>query len=85
MYCKCFENRKLKDAVKDIWEEIVEFAKEPSYDELSDIAYGINRLVGSLMKKKYIRIFPDKLHVEKINKRFEEYGCIRSRSKAVRH
>ena len=60
-------------------DEIKEFIEDPSMDELSDIVYCLNRAVGSLFNKSYVRLIPgDKLHVDKINKRMEEYGCIRS-------
>jgi hypothetical protein len=85
MYCECFEIRKPKDACMDIWDELKEFIEDPSRDELSDIGFGINRLIGGLFNRKYIAILPNKLHIWKIEKRMNAYGCIRSERKAIAH
>lgn len=37
-------------------------------------------MAGSLVGKPYVRIFPGgKLHIQKIEKRMDDYGCIRSK------
>lgn len=66
-------------AIKLIWDELKEFKAEPSWDEFSDICYGINRLAGGLFGVKYIRILPfDNRHIRKCNHRFMLYGHFRS-------
>lgn len=70
----------MKDALTHVKDEILEFITEPSYDEFSDIMYGMNRLVGSIFNKKYIGIFPGAgMHINKCNKRFTSYGHFRSK------
>lgn len=79
-YCNCFKVQNVGDAWADVIDEIKEFIDEPSKDEGSDIAYGINRMVGGMFNKEYVRILPfDKLHIAKMNTRMEDYGCIRSK------
>lgn len=79
-YCKCHQKLTHREAAMGLWDEVKEFIAEPSKDEASDIVYCLNRAVGSLFNKSYVRLIPgDKLHVDKINKRMEEYGCIRSK------
>jgi len=78
-YCDCHKAIALKQAVRDIRDEWTELKEEPSMDELSDVLYGVGRLLGSLIRVPYIRIPGDGLHVKKINDRMQEYGCIRSK------
>lgn len=79
-YCKCHEVLTMKEAIDGLVDEAKEFIEEPSRDEASDIVYCINRMVGTLLNKSYVRILPfDKIHVDKINDRMKEYGCIRSK------
>ena len=79
MYCKCHNILHIDNAIKDIAEEVKEFLSSPSKDELSDIAYGMNRLIGAFFKMKYIKLIPgDGIHIKKIELRMQEYGCIRS-------
>lgn len=78
-YCNCHNVLTAKESFEGTVDELKEFIEDPSMDELSDIVYCLNRAVGSLFNKSYVRLIPgDKLHVDKINKRMEEYGCIRS-------
>jgi len=73
--------KQARQALKD---ELMEFIQEPSKDEASDIAYCINRLAGSIVGKSYLHIVGGTgLHVEKVQKRMQEYGCIRSRRHLV--
>jgi len=67
----------------DIISELGEIIAEPSRDELSDIAYGIGRLLGSVVRRSYVRVPGDRRHVAKIQERMVEYGCIRSRRHLV--
>lgn len=79
MYCKCHDVLHINEAVKGIVDEAKEFISEPSKDELSDIVYGMNRLIGAFLKMKYVKLIPgDGIHVKKIQLRMQEYGCIRS-------
>lgn len=83
-YCKCHETLTFKEAKEGLVDEIKEFLDEPSKDEASDIVYCLNRMVGSFLNKPYVRVFPgDKQHVDKINSRMKEYGCIRSKRHLV--
>lgn len=83
-YCKCHAPLNLKEGIACIVDEAVEFWEEPSKDELSDVVYGINRAIGGLFNKSYIRVIPgDKIHVDKIDKRMAEHGCIRSKRHLV--
>lgn len=77
-YCNCYKKLTIKESLRHIKEEVVEFIKDPSMDELSDIGYSLNRLLGTLCGGKYISLFGDSLHVKKINERVENTGCIRS-------
>ena len=79
-YCLCHSTLTLSQAKEGLFDEIKEFIAEPSLDEASDIIYCLNRMAGSLVGKPYVRIFPGgKLHIQKIEKRMLDYGCIRSK------
>ncbi len=79
-YCKCHNVLTIKEAVNGLKEEVAEFIQEPSLDEGSDVIYCINRLLGSMVGLPIIKLVPgNKLHMQKIENRMKEYGCIRSR------
>ena len=84
-YCECYVKRKVKDACVDIFDELVELVKVRSLvdfkDELSDVCFGMGRLLGSLIGKEYVRFIGDGAHIRKIECRMIEYGCIRSYKK----
>ena len=83
-YCKCHSTMTLKQAVSALKDEMIELIQEPSTDELSDVVYCINRLVGSLLNKPYKKVMLfDSKHVRKINVRMKIYGCIRSKNHLV--
>ncbi len=83
-YCKCHETLTVKEAVDGLVDELKEFIEEPSRDEASDIAYCINRLAGAFVKKPHVKIVGgERLHIEKIQERMAEYGCIRSKRHLV--
>lgn len=83
-YCLCHSTLTLSQAKEGLLDEVKEFIAEPSLDEASDIVYCLNRLAGSLVGKPYVRIFPGgKLHIQKIEKRMDDYGCIRSKRHLV--
>lgn len=48
-------------------------------DELSDIAWGVGRILGGFKKKAYVRIIGDGIHYNKVVARIDEYGCMRSK------
>jgi hypothetical protein len=77
-YCDCMGVRGVKDALRDILDELKEFVEEPSKDEFSDIMFGVGRLVAGIFGKVYVHVPGDHLHVEKINMRMEKQGCVRS-------
>lgn len=78
-WCGCMRPVPVRQAVRDIVDEAVELLREPSRDELSDVAYGIGRLLGAVVGRTYVPVPGDGLHVRKIEERMAEYGCIRSR------
>lgn len=78
-YCECMDVRSKRDAVIDIWDEMKEFGKKPSKDEFSDIMFGIGRFIGACFGKVYVSVPGDRLHVNKIDMRMNEYGCVRSK------
>ena len=78
-YCQCHNTLTLKESLTGLLDEVKEFIEEPSHDELSDIVYCLNRLARSVSNRPYVAIIPgDSLHVSKIKKRMQQYGCIRS-------
>lgn len=83
-YCNCHSVLSIKDGVKGLLDEVIEFIEEPSLDELSDISYSINRIAGTFIGKPYMKVVPgDGLHVMKIRKRMNSHGCIRSQRHLV--
>lgn len=68
----------LRQAWRDIIDEMVEFVQEPSCDEASDIAFGIGRLLGGLLGRKYASFPGDGRHIAKCNARYASYGHFRS-------
>ena len=87
------EVRSWKDGFADIFSrdlvdgkrrgEIYELFEVKSFeefqDELSDIAWGIGRILGGLRKKAYVRVIGDRIHYTKVVSRINEYGCMRSK------
>ena len=69
----------VREAVSTLLDEVVEFCEEPSRDEASDIAFGVGRLLGAVIGRKYVPVWGDGLHVAKCNARVAEYGHFRSR------
>lgn len=52
--------------------------REELLEELSDVTYAVGRLCGAVIKRPYVPMPFDKRHRDKIQKRVERYGCIRS-------
>ena len=70
----------IRESISHLLEEIIEFIESPSKDELSDICFSINRLAGAILGRKYVKVVPfDQMHIDKVNKRIEEYGSFRSK------
>lgn len=92
-WCGCMQVRPWRDGLADIFSrelvdgkrrgEIYELFEVKSFeefkDELSDIAWGIGRIIGGLRKKAYVRIPGDSIHYYKVVNRINEYGCMRSK------
>ncbi len=92
-WCSCMEvksirggladlfSRRLVDGKKvgELWELFEVRSKSELLDELSDISWGIGRVIGGITGKPYIRIIGDKRHYQKVANRMDDYGCIRSR------
>ena len=78
-FCNCYKPLPVKTALRYLKEETIEFIQKPSMDELGDVVRVINRLAGALCKRTEIKILPyPKVHLDKVNKRMSENGCIRS-------
>jgi len=88
-FCGCVRNEKgdLGKRLKDIWDEVVELSEVKDWDEfqdeLSDVVFGLGRLVGYFRGVKYVSLYGDRRCVEKKEKRMKEYGCTRSRRHLV--
>jgi NTP pyrophosphatase (non-canonical NTP hydrolase) len=82
--CGCLRNDKgeLGLRLKEIWDEVCEVCEARSVeelkDELSDVMFGFGRLA-----RIYVRMWFDERHIAKIEKRFKETGCVRSRRHLV--
>ena len=87
--CGCLRNEKgeLVKRLKEIWDEVVEVFeakdREEVKDEVSDVMFGVGRLLGYGCGRVYVPVWYDERHVRKIEKRFEEYGCVRSKRNLV--
>lgn len=83
-FCNCYKPLPVKTALRYLKEETIEFIQKPSMDELGDVVRVINRLAGALCKRTEIKILPyPKVHLDKVNKRMSENGCIRSSTHLV--
>lgn len=77
-YCSCLTPVNFTTGIGHFCEEVYELYKEPSLDELSDCSYALGRLTAGIFGKNYFTMPFDKRHRTKIQKRMEEYGCVRS-------
>jgi len=77
-FCSCMTVRPFGAAVVDLVAEIEEWVEYPSWDEWSDICWALGRLLGSMMNRLYVHVPGDTRHVEKIHRRMQEHGCVRS-------
>jgi len=82
-FCACFGVRSFGDAVKDIADELKECMEVKSVaelkDELSDVCWGVGRLLGGLVGRVYVHVPGDGAHYQKVMRRMDEYGCVRSK------
>lgn len=69
----------VREAVSTLLDEVAEFCEEPSRDEASDIAFGMGRLLGALLGRKYVPVWGDTQHIAKCNARYLDYGHFRSK------
>ena len=89
MFCGCVKNEsgEFCSRVTEIWDEVVEVfgsrSVEELKDEVSDVMFGFGRLAGYMCGRVYVKMWFDERHVRKIEKRMEEYGCVRSRRHLV--
>jgi hypothetical protein len=87
--CGCLRNEKgeLGKRLKEIWDEVKEVCEAESWeevkDEVSDVMFGVGRLLGYGCGRVYVPVWYDGRHVRKIEARFEEYGCVRSKRNLV--
>ena len=85
MLCNCVRNEEgdFWKRLTEIWDEVVELGEvktlDEFWDEWSDVVFGIGRLVGYFWGIKYVSLYGDERHIQKIKTRMQEYGCVRSR------
>lgn len=91
-WCGCMQVRPVKEGVADLFSrqlvdgkprgefyELLEARTMAKFkDELSDIAWGVGRIIGGFLNKAYVRVPGDGIHYRKVVERIEEYGCMRS-------
>lgn len=77
-FCNCLTPVSFGRGLRQLADEGIEFCKKPSLDEMSDIAYAVGRLMAGVVGKVYVHMPLDERHITKIEKRMQEYGCIRS-------
>ena len=84
-FCACVTNKEgeWKVRLQDIWDEVQELVQVNTWDdfldEVSDIVFGVGRLLGYFWGVNYIHVWGDERHLAKIRARMVEYGCVRSR------
>lgn len=92
-WCGCMQVRSPKEGFADIfsrtlvdgkprgelWELFSIKSFEEFKDELSDIFWGVGRIIGGFLGKAYVRVPGDRIHYRKVVGRIEEYGCMRSK------
>ena len=88
-YCGCLRNGKGEFVLrcKEIWDEVGEVCEARNWeelkDEVSDVMFGLGRMLGYLCGRVYVKMWFDERHVKKIEGRMEEYGCVRSKRHLV--
>jgi hypothetical protein len=74
------KNGERNGKVFELINAIKKMDKEEILDEISDMCWGVGRLIGGLVGKEYVRVIGDKRNYKKVKERFEECGCIRSKN-----
>ena len=77
-WCGCLSRISPAAAIGDVFDESVELLKEPSLDELSDVFFGLGRLLGALTGSPYRRVPFAGRHIDKVVARMTDHGCVRS-------
>lgn len=78
--CQCssnLENLTFVYFLKRFFEELLEFAKEPSIDEFADVMLMLSLMIWSITKRVVVLPYAD-IALAKGRKRLEKHGCIRS-------
>ena len=91
-WCGCMDVRPWKEGLADIfsrklvdgkpkgeiWELFQVKNWEEFKDELSDVAWGVGRIIAGFRRKAYVRVPGDGRHYKKAVGRMHDYGCKRS-------
>lgn len=87
-YCKCYKVLTVEEATQHLLDELDELhdaymsenaSVETVTDEHSDVAYAVNRLAGAKQGVEYMDVVDgDGRHKRKMERRMQQYGCIRS-------
>lgn len=87
--CACVTNHRgdFGKRVSEIWDELKELSSVETlnefWDEMSDVIFGLGRLLGYFCGKNYVSLWGDERHIKKIEKRMKDHGCVRSESHLV--
>jgi hypothetical protein len=80
--CPCFAVLTPKAALFDVLDELRELlhaeTRDDALDEVSDVCFGVGRLLGAVSRRSWVYVPGSKRHVLKITHRMEHHGCIRS-------
>lgn len=81
-WCQCLGVLPLSAAWRDLWDELRELVNVSSraewVDEVSDVAFGVGRLLGAVCRRVYVRVPFARSHIEKVTARQDGHGCVRS-------
>jgi hypothetical protein len=79
LFSKELVDDKARGEIYELIDAIKKKDREEIKDELSDIAWGIGRMLGNMLGKPYVRIPGDSAHYHKCVGRMQEYNCMRSK------
>jgi hypothetical protein len=74
------KNGERSGEVFELLNAIKKWDKEEIVDEISDMAWGVGRLLSGLFGKEYFNIWLDERHYQKKLGRMRDYQCIRSKN-----
>jgi hypothetical protein len=81
-WCACLSPQTPTAAARECAEELRELltcrTRAELSDEWSDITFAVGRLCGAVIGRRYVPVPYSGRHIEKIRKRHDEYGCVRS-------